>query len=196
MTEPSTLDMPDEIWANENGYYCDNRNNSYIFKYTRTNQPSDESRALSHEDADFLIREANLERSARQDAEHKIGVLQAAYRTLANALEFYVRREHWMGHTSDDTMQRVLTAMKGDGNQDGWIVAEEALIASRKIFTSSALTAQKPAAAVDLSALQREIEKEHEADIITPDIARAGFYDGIEAAIDYIAAHYDLTPKV
>lgn len=44
---------------------------------------------------------------------------------IKHAIDFYARHEHWMGQTEDDDLHRVLTAMQGEGKQDGWRVAED-----------------------------------------------------------------------
>lgn len=44
-----------------------------------------------------------------------------------SVLRFYARHEHWMGHTEDDDLRRVLVAMKDAHKQDGYSYAERVL---------------------------------------------------------------------
>ncbi len=46
-----------------------------------------------------------------------------------DALEFYSRKEHWMQISPESTNSRVFIAMRGNGNQDGFEYALEALAA-------------------------------------------------------------------
>jgi len=70
------------------------------------------------------IREADARRDSWRDISDRDVEENVPLGRVKRALEFYARHEHWMGHTEDDDLRRVLSAMQGDGKQDGWHVAE------------------------------------------------------------------------
>lgn len=73
----------------------------------------------SEVDETFLLRE-------------RLAASDALIDRLVEALQFYAKHIHWKGLTSDSKLRTVLVAMSGDGKQDGWRVAEDALSAAEE----------------------------------------------------------------